>query len=264
MPEGDTLALAARRVGDAVTGRVVQRVEGSARDIRREHRRLRGRHVESVRAVGKHLLVAFDNGWVLRTHLGMTGSWHVYAPEDRWSITPGKARVVLRTPETVAVCFAAPTVQLAPAAHVLDAIAHLGPDLMEDEVDVSAVVERVRDSEAATVADLLLDQRVMAGVGNVYKSEVLFLERIHPDTPVEALDDSAVARLVDTSARLLRANRSTSNRSTTGNRGRGRQLWVYGRARRKCRRCPDSIAGTTHGALDRVTYWCPTCQPKGA
>lgn len=262
MPEGDTLALAAARVGAAITGQTVERIEGSAREVRREHRRLQGRRVESVRAVGKHLLVEFDNGWVLRTHLGMTGSWHVYAPGDRWRITPGKARVVLHTNDSVAVCFAAPTVQLAPASHVHEVLARLGPDLMDDDVDVASVVERVRRSDAATAADLLLDQHSMAGVGNVYKSEVLFLERIHPDTPLEALDDADVARLVRTASRLLTSNRATSARSTTGQRGQGRRLWVYGRARRNCRRCPDSIVSATHGALDRVTYWCPTCQPN--
>jgi endonuclease-8 len=242
-------------------GRPVTRIEGTARDVRREGRRLLGRRVESVQSVGKHLLIAFDNGWMLRTHLGMTGSWHVYPPGDRWRITPGKARAVVGTDDHVAVCFAAPTVELAPAKTVLQSIDHLGPDLMDADVDFSEIVGRARKSDAPTVADLLLDQRVMAGVGNVYKSEVLFIDRLHPDTPPDALDDDGVERLARLAARLLRANRDTSARSTTGSRSDGRRLWVYGRHRRQCRRCPSSITSATHGDLDRVTYWCPRCQP---
>ena len=262
MPEGDTLALAATRVGDALAGRQVTRVDGSARDVRRVGRRLVGKRVDSVRSIGKHLLIEFENGWVLRTHLGMTGSWHVYTPDERWRITPGKARAVVVTEDHVAVCFAAPTVQLAPAEAVHASIDHLGPDLMGVDVDFAEVVRRARDSDAPTVADLLLDQRVMAGVGNVYKSEVLFLHRLHPDTKPQTLDDAEVEGLARLASRLLRANRTTSARSTTGARGDGRRLWVYGRGRRQCRRCPDSVTSATHGELDRVTYWCPTCQPS--
>jgi endonuclease-8 len=134
---------------------------------------------------------------------------------------------------------------------------------MGGQVDWDEIVRRAAVSNSATAADLLLDQTVMAGMGNVYKSEVLFIERIHPDTPVAALTQDNVRALATRGRRLLLPNGGNRPRTTTGERRPGRRSWVYGRSGRPCRRCGTVIRTATHGELDRVTYWCPTCQPPG-
>jgi endonuclease-8 len=260
VPEGDTLHRAAGllRVLEGVT---VSRLEGSHRAVIAHRSRIEGHAITSVEARGKHLVITFDHDWALRTHLGMTGSWHRYRPGERWRITPGKARVVITTDPWVAVCFAASTVQLDPTADVHAALAHLGPDLIHDEVDWDEVTRRARRSRATTVADLLLDQRVMAGIGNVYKSETLYLQRIHPETPAQSLADEQIRRCGERAQRLMMANLTRPRRSTTGQPGRGAGLWVYGRAGSPCRRCRTEIEMTGLPADERLTYWCPSCQP---
>ncbi|NNL12761.1 MAG: Fpg/Nei family DNA glycosylase [Acidimicrobiia bacterium] len=259
MPEGDTLYQAARRLQPLVGGEAV-RLDGSARAVQEWRGRLAGRRVEEIRSRGKHLLIHFEGALAVRTHLGMTGQWHRYSPGERWRKSPGKARVVVETADQVAVCFAAPDVSAGPRVMIENEIAHLGPDLLADEFDPTEAAARAVDSTAETVADLLLDQRVMAGVGNVYKSEVLFLERLHPLTPLSDLGSQQLIGLATRSRRLLWANRVRSTRNTTGY-GRNAHLWVYGRAHRSCRRCGTSIERDELGEHGRTTYWCPRCQP---
>ncbi len=261
MPEGDTLHQAADRLDAALAGSVVVDLVGSHPSVRLDRRRIAGRTVLRVEARGKHLLMHFDNDWVLRTHLGMTGSWHLYGPEDRWRKTQGKARAVVTTPDCVAVCFSAPDVQLGPRWKVDETLEHLGPDLMDEAFDIDEYPKRARGVDAgATVADLLLDQRVAAGVGNVFKCEILFLEKLQPSTPVTKLSDDQLRSLAKRSQRLLIANRKSGRRITTGDRHRGRELWVYERAGRPCRRCGTAIESAALGDWRRVTYWCPGCQ----
>ena len=241
-------------------GEVVTRVAGSHRSVHVHGRRLIGTSVESVTARGKHLVIAFDNGWAARSHLGMTGSWHLYPLGARWRLSPGKARLVLQTATKVGVCFAAPTVQIGPSAEITRALERLGPDLIHDEVPWSDVIERARRSAASTVADLLLDQEVMAGIGNVYKNEILFLQRMDPDTPLSLCSDETIVALGVRAQRLLTANADRPRRSTTGRSGRDAASWVYGRAGRPCRRCGTTITVTGTDAGERLTYWCPSCQ----
>lgn len=262
MPEGDTLHRAAVRVGEALIGRRLVSVEGTHRAVVRDGRRLAGRTVTGVEAVGKHLLVHTDAAWSVRTHLGMTGRWVVLAPDAPWRTSPGKARLVLRTTEAVAVCFAAPTVEIGPTPQVEATVGRLGPDLVGGSPPLDAIVARARAATSPTVAELLLDQHVASGIGNVYKSEVLFLERLAPDTGPAELDDGAMAALYRRAHRLLVANVARGHRTTTGSRRPDRNHWVYGRAGRPCRRCGTPIVSTTHGRHDRITYWCPTCQPQ--
>lgn len=262
MPEGDTIHQAAARLRPALIGKRVVRLSGSHPGLRTDARRIAGASVTAVESTGKHLLVDFDNGWTLRTHLGMPGRWNVYRPGERWGRTPGKARVVLEADDAIAVCFSAPTVELAPADVARRSIEHLGPDLMDDAPDWAAIVTRALESSSETAADLLLDQRVMAGIGNVFKSEVLFLEGVDPQTPVRDLAAEQIEMLARRGHRLLRANRRPGARSTTGTRRAGGETWVYGRGGRPCRRCGTSIRSSSHGDLDRVTYWCPRCQPS--
>lgn len=261
MPEGDTLHQAAGRIG-VIVGSVADRITGSHRAVVASGSRLTGHGIASVVARGKHLVIAFDHGWSLRTHLAMTGTWHRYRPGERWRSSPGKARVAIETAEWTVVCFAAPTVQIAPDREIAEALAHLGPDLIHDTVAWDDVVARARRSEAPTIADLLLDQAVMAGIGNVYKSETLYLQRVHPETPTVTMTDDAIAECGERAQRLLVANKDRPNRSTTGRRGRDATLWVYGRAGKPCRRCGTPIAISGLRSDQRFTYWCPTCQPQ--
>lgn len=259
VPEGDTLHRAATKVGAALGGCILTEVGGSHPAIRSNRRRLLNATVEDVTAIGKHLVVQTSAGWSLRTHLGMTGSWHTYLRGEPWRITPGKARVVLGTERTIAVCFAAPHVELGPTEEVLLGLERIGPDLALQDPPFATIIARAAVSQANTMADLLLDQQVGSGIGNVYKSEVLYLERQDPDQAAGTVSRDRLERLYRRANRLLLANLHDGRRSTTGNRGRQR-TWVYGRSGEPCRRCGTIIRSSTHGPLDRVTYWCPTCQ----
>lgn len=260
MPEGDSIEHAASLLQPLVGG-VLRAVGGSHRAVAPHRRRLTGMTVSQVSAVGKHLMIHLDRGWTIRTHLGMSGSWQLYRADATWRRSAGKARLTLTTASHVAVCFSAPTVEVGPTSQVLDSVADLGPDLLHDEIDTAAIIARARTSAAPTAADLLLDQQVMSGIGNVYKSEILFLEGLPPSTATEVLADADIAAMVARAQRLLRANSRPGRRTTTGQRGRGAGTWVYGRGGRECRRCSTVIETDTHGSLNRVSYWCPRCQP---
>ncbi|MCU0270646.1 MAG: hypothetical protein MUF83_18655 [Acidimicrobiales bacterium] len=254
MPEGDTIHRTAARLRPALVGRPLVRL-----DLPRVAgpRPGPGVAVTAVEAVGKHLLVRFDDGRVLRTHLRMSGSWHLYRAGERWQRAPHRARVVLDVGDWVAVCFDAPVVELTRD----DAgTAHLGPDLCRSDADLDEALARCeRLVEPGTwIADVLLDQRVAAGIGNVYKSEVLFLHRLDPTTPIEAVEAATRRALLATAATLLRANLGGSARTTAP--GPPGSLWVYGRARRPCRRCGTPIRMGRGGATNRSTYWCGACQ----
>ena len=268
MPEGDTLhrtaaGLRPHLVGRAVTGARAN-TPGPAVD------RIIGATITAVEAVGKNLLVRFDNGLELRTHLRLNGSWHRYRPGERWRRPPSRARLVLETPDAVAVCFDCPTVELFEqrAEHLHPALGRLGPDLLDPGFDAAEALRRLRDPSrtALSIAEALLDQRALAGIGNVYKSEVLWLERTSPFVTVADVDDGLLARLVDTGRRLLVVNadrrRGAERITTDGQRAAaGEPLWVYGRRGRPCRRCGTAIRAAQQGSeLPRITYWCPRCQ----
>lgn len=276
MPEGDTLFRTAAGLRPHLLGRTV--TTARARVSGPWIERVVGATITAVDAVGKNLLIRFDNGLELRTHLRMHGSWHRYRPGEPWRRPAGRAVLVLEVEGAVAVCFDAPVVELLEtrAEGLHPPLAGLGPDATADAFDRDEAQRRLRDPGRAgrTIAEALLDQRAVAGVGNVYKSEVLFIERVDPFAPVAGLDDPTLARLVDRARALLLANRDAVTRVTTGSAGggaatavgpgalpaRGAGLWIYGRAGRPCRRCGTLIAARRHGDLPRTTYWCPRCQ----
>ena len=262
MPEGDTLHRTARGLAPHLVGRVVTaaRVRAGGPQVER----IVGATVASVEAVGKNLLIRFDNGLELRTHLRMNGSWHRYRPGERWRRPPTRAILVLEVPGAVAVCFDAPVIELfeARAESIHPTLARLGPDLLAPDwgpaMEGDAVARLLDPARAAlTISMALLDQRALAGIGNIWRNETLFHERVDPWARVGDLDDGTIRRLVATAGRLLRASVATpSGRSP---------MWVYRRAGRPCRRCGALIRSAAQDIrIARTTYWCPTCQDGGA
>jgi endonuclease-8 len=268
MPEGDTILRTARTLDRALAGRAVVRFEAPRLVGRRP---APGATVTGVEARGKHLLIHFEDhlgghprapgGLSLHTHMGMTGSWHLYRPGARWRKSPGAARVVLEVDSAVAVCFSAPVVEVLSEPHRHPALARLGPDLSREGADVDDAVARMERLLPPTteIGDVLLDQRVACGVGNVYKSEVLFACGVDPSTPLAELSPARRRQLVEEASRLLRANLDGWPRSTISTSERNGGLAVYGRAGRPCRRCGIPVRSRRQG--ERVTYWCPACQP---
>jgi endonuclease-8 len=257
MPEGDTLFQTASRLRPALVGTVLTRVE--LRGTRGRDRLRVGDRVTSVESRGKYLEIEVARGFVLRTHLRMTGSWHLYRPGERWRRARHLARAVLETGDSVAVCFAAPVVEV---GRVGDRrLEHLGPDLCRPDVDLDEIVARVELLAEPTtdIADVLLDQRIAAGIGNVYKSETLFACRLDPFRRVADIGAADRRRLYDTAARQLRANLEPGRRETVPG-----GLAVYGRTRRPCIACGTPIAARDQGPQGRRTYWCPRCQDSAA
>lgn len=269
MPEGDTLFRTAAGLRPYLVGRTVIAARSGGPGPVPQLERIVGHEIRAVDALGKNLLIRFDNGLEIRTHLRMNGSWHRYRPGERWRRPPARARLVIEVPGAVAVCFDAPVVELleqrAEAVH--PSLGRLGPDLLSAAFDPDEALRRLRDPAraATTIAEALLDQRALAGIGNVYKSEALWIERVSPFAPVGELDDATVRRLVDTARRLLvvnaNASRGPERVTTGGDRGAPGPLYVYGRTGRPCRRCGSAIASIRQGLdLPRSTYWCPSCQ----
>jgi endonuclease-8 len=235
--------------------------------------RVVGQKIDAVDAAGKNLLIKFDGGLELRTHLGLHGSWHRYRPGETWRRPPSRAALVLEVPGAVAVCFDAPVVELFErrAEVVHPTISMLGPDLLAADFDQAEAVRRLRDKARAETAigEAVLDQRAVAGIGNVYKSEVLFMEKVDPFAPVGSVDVATLERVLATSRVLLQANarsdapagRTTTVDPNTGKKLAPSRLWVYDRAGRPCHRCGTIIEAAPQGAeLPRTTYWCPSCQ----
>jgi endonuclease-8 len=276
MPEGDTIYRAAATLHRALAGQQVVRFESMFPALTRVHddRPLTAMTVERVRSVGKHLLMHFSGGLVLRTHMRMNGSWHVYRPGERWRRHARDMRILLATPAFEAVGFNIPVAEFIKADTERDLARHeplstLGPDLLDPEFDRGEAVRRLRIRSSSSIAEALLNQRVLAGLGNVYKSEILFACRIDPFAAVAELDDTQLASLVDMGRKLLLANvvapqagitTYTGYRRTTGRANPGERLWVYGRGRQPCRRCGTHIHVRKHGTDARLTYWCPACQ----
>lgn len=261
MPEGDTLRRTAAGLAPHLVGRRVTAARSRVGGAQVE--RIVGATIEAVEASGKNLLIRFDNGLELRTHLRMNGSWHRYRPGERWQRPEARARLVIETPNAVAVCFDAPVVELFErrVAAVHPGLARLGPDLLDDDWGPDHATEamrRLRDAARATmsVSQALLDQRAVAGIGNIWRNETLFAERVNPWTQVADLDDATLDRLVERARALLRASvGSTPGRAP---------MRVYGRAGRPCPRCGTLIRSAPLATdLPRTTYWCPTCQPAG-
>lgn len=265
MPEGDTLFKTATVLRQVLAGREV--LAASAPRGGPAMHRVVGATVESVEAMGKNLVIRFSNGLALRTHLRMWGSWHRYRPGEPWRRPLAQARAVIETPDSVAVCFNAPTVELMDerALAIHPTLSRLGPDILVDPFDVDAVCEglRRRAGDAGEIGEVLMDQRIVAGIGNLYKNETLFMEGVHPYTKVAIIDDASLRGIVERARDLMRFNADRGIRITDsdGPPHRGTRMWLHGRRGLECRRCRTRIVGDRQGELNRHTVWCPTCQP---
>jgi endonuclease-8 len=249
VPEGDTIWRVAAGLRERVGGRTV----GAAWPDRLAA--LSGRTLDAVEPVGKHLLMRFSGGWTLHSHMRMTGSWHVYRPGERWRQPRHRARAVLTFDDWEAVCFAAPVVELVRDGS--EHVRHLGPDILAEDFPLDQVVARARAVGPVALGELLLDQRVGCGIGNVYKCEVLWELRLDPWRSSADLRDEELAALFTTARRAMRANLSGARaRRFEGGRGAA----VHGRAGRPCPRCHQAIRARAQGIDGRITFWCPACQ----
>lgn len=258
MPEGDTVHLAATRLHAALSGQTLTRTD--FRVPRLATVDLSDRRVEDVVARGKHLLFRIEGGTSLHTHFKMEGSWHLYRPGESWRGPGHQVRAVLETEQLTAVGFRLAIVELLPTAEEDSVVGHLGPDVLGPDWDAEEALARLEAEGDRAIGDVLLDQGVMAGPGNIYRCEICFLRGVHPDTLVRDVPD--LRGVVDLTKRVMEANRSTGMQITTGDTRPGRMHWVYGRRQKPCRRCGTPIAKRSEGAGGvKVTYWCPSCQP---
>jgi endonuclease-8 len=266
MPEGDTIFRAARALDRALSGRTITRFESVLPKLTRvdEDAPIDGRTVERVEARGKHLLMHLSGGLTLRTHMRMNGSWHIYRPGEAWRKARSHMRIAIETAEFVAVAFNVGEAEFLDARALMrhEELRQLGPDLLADAFDRDESLRRLRERNDGEIGAALIAQRVMAGAGNVFKSEILFVSRVNPFARVASLTDEDLGRIVDVARRLLQLNvaEGSSGRRTAGGLARGDRLWVYGRSGEPCRKCGTPIGFAKQGQDARVTYWCPSCQ----
>jgi endonuclease VIII len=281
MPEGDSIFRTARTLQRALAGSPVTRFESAFPALTRiDHDRpLAGRTIDSVSARGKHLLMTFSGDLILHTHMRMSGSWHIYRPGERWQRSPRDMRIVVETARFVAVGFNVPVAEFLTRRELSrhKELGALGPDLLASEgpsgdarppFDGEEVLRRMRREADAAIADVLLNQRVLAGIGNIFKSEVLFLTSVYPFTPTSDLSDDTLRLIVKEAESQLRANVRKASQTlsraagirTTRSLDPSAKLWVYGRGGKPCRKCGTTIRAKKTGVDARLTYWCPECQ----
>jgi len=259
MPEGDTVWLAAQRMHAALAGQVLLGCDFRVPQLATAD--LRGRHVLEVVSRGKHLLTRLEPDLTLHTHFRMDGSWHLYPTGERWRGGPAwQVRVVLATEQWQAVGYRLPVIELLSTAEEHHAVGHLGPDLLGPDWDADEAVRRLAAPPDREIGTALLDQRNLAGIGNLYKTEVCFLHGITPWTRVADVPD--LPALVDRAQRLLEINKHRPEQVTTGDLRHGQRHWVFDRTGKPCRRCGSPVASTDQGEppFTRVAYWCPGCQ----
>jgi len=279
MPEGDTIYRAARALQKALGGKVVTAFDTGLATLASvdDDTPLIGRTIEKVEARGKWSLLFFSGDLILVTHMLMSGSWHIYKTGEKWWMPRSKMRVALSTADYQAVAFNVPIAEFHTARSLErnSQVPKLGPDILHDEFSIETGVQALR-SRAATnptdeIAVVLLNQRVVAGLGNVYKSEVAFAAGVNPFRPMSSITDREMTTMIEASHKYMKANvldgsgdgivTYSGNRRTTHSMNSSDRLWVYGRRGQECRRCGALILSRKQGEQARSTYWCPTCQP---
>ena len=279
MPEGDTIYRAARALQRAIGGKVVTGFETGLAKLARvnDDSPLVGRVVEKVESRGKWLLIYFSGDLILVTHMLMSGSWHLYRVGERWQMARGKMRVVIKAADWEAVAFNVPIAEFYTARSLerSSQVPKLGPDILSDEFTVEGGVARLadygRENPDAEVGVVLMNQRVMAGLGNVYKSEVAFAAGVNPFRAMRTITEREMERVVDFAWRYMKSNvaegtgagivTTSGDRRTTHAMDREERLWVYRRQGQECRRCGATVMMRKQGVQVRSTYWCPECQP---
>ena len=257
MPEGDVVWLTARRLHEALAGRVLTRSD--FRVPRYATTDLAGRMVTGAFSRGKHLLIRVEGGTTVHTHLRMDGSWRIRPATGRIA-HDHRIRLILASASWQAIGYQLGIVEVLPTSREDTVVGHLGPDLLGQDWDLAEAARRLRASPGRAVGEALLDQRNLAGIGNIFATEMLFLQGIDPWRPVGDVAD--LDALVELGRRLLEANKERPGIITTGVARRGEQNWVYGRAGRPCRRCRTTIRSADQGnpGEERVRSWCPHCQ----
>lgn len=265
MPEGDTVHKIATYLAPRLVGRTI---EQAVLPDTEDAQAMAGQRITGVTARGKHLFIEVDEQRAIRSHLGMHGSWHRYAPGETWQKPRARASVVLSVGGEDYVCFNAKEVEVVELDSVRERIVHgrLGPDLVADEIDDASIVARAREflEPETLIADVLLDQRIASGIGNVYKSEVLFIERLLPQIELGATPDAVLAACYRSASELLRRNLGGGPRITRFERDGAGRTWAYGRDGRPCLRCDGRIETARLGRHQRSTYWCKSCQSAAA
>jgi endonuclease-8 len=267
VPEGDTIFRAARTLHRALAGQTVTRFETVLPNLARVDydTPLTGRTVESVEARGKWVLMHFSGDLILLTHMLMSGSWHIYRPGEKWQRHRSHMRIVIETPAMHAVAFNVPVAEFHSAASLArrEGFNRLGPAPLSPGFDAAAATANLAARPDRELGLALLDQSVMAGLGNVFKSEVAFACGLNPFRKVATLTADQLAHVVATAQKFLLTNvrEASGHRRTTGRIDREEFLWVYGRAGQPCRRCGTPIESRKHTADGRVSFWCPLCQP---
>jgi endonuclease-8 len=283
MPEGDTIYRAARALEKAIGGKVVTGFETGLAKLTQvnDDTPLVGRMVEKVESRGKWCLIFFSGDLILVTHMLMSGSWHLYRPGERWRMRRARMRVVIRTGDWEAVGFNIPVAEFHTSRSLMQPgsrssqVTKLGPDILSEGFSVEGGVVRMaayeRDNPDAEIAVVLLNQLVLAGLGNVYKSEVLFAAGVNPFRAMRTITAREMQTIVDVAHRYMKANvvdgkgdgivTYSGNRRTTHAMDREERLWVYGRQGQECRRCGATVMMRKQGVQAQSTYWCPACQP---
>lgn len=275
MPEGDTVYLAGKRLNQMLAGRTLTRTDFRIPQLATVD--LSGREVHGVHARGKHLLFRFDDHTTLHTHFRMDGTWHLYRGDQKWRGGPAHSiRVVLEADDRVAVGYRLHDIAIVPTDQEHTLVGHLGPDICADEWDEAEALRRLREDAHRSIATALVDQRIIAGIGNIYRCESMFIAGLAPDSPVAGIDDDSLAAVVGTARDLLFRNRDRASQSTTGDERRAH--FVYGRRGQRCYRCNSTIQATAAdltepwrtrrrtdrgSANEQTVFWCPTCQPGG-
>lgn len=279
MPEGDTIFRAARALNKALSGRVVTLFETTLAPLARinDDKPVAGRTVERIEARGKWCLIFLSGDLILLTHMRMSGSWHIYKTGERWQAARSAMRVVITCGDVQAVAFNVPVAEFHTAQSLKrsENVPKLGVDVLSRNYSIDTAVralqERRHSHPDAEIGNVLLNQRVLAGIGNVYKSEIAFATGVNPFRTMQTASDRELERIAEIAQRYMQANIAegtgegivtyTGNRRTTRAMDRGARLWVYGRQGQECRRCGAIIEMRRQGTGARSTYWCPSCQP---
>ena len=260
MPEGDTIYRAATNLRKVLDGRTLSYASGR-QELQAES--LVGKIVEAVEARGKHLLLHFSDQTVLHSHMGMTGSWHIYRSHDQWQKPRSQAFVELHAAIWVAVCFTPKLLKLMTQQELRrdKYLQRLGPDILGPPISDEIFLQRIRSQNSRSIAEAIMNQTVVCGIGNVFKSEVLFLEGIHPEIKVCDLSDTALLQLRDKAAALMKRNLDNGPRKTRFGADE-QKLWVYARQSQHCLRCSHGVEMIRQGDTARSTYFCAKCQSR--